>query len=185
VVGTEAAKVAIGMGAEVTVVDVNLERLAELETILHHQARLLYSQPAVVAHALTQADLVIGAVLVAGGRAPTLVKKETIASMRTGAVIIDVAVDQGGCIETIRPTSHTAPTYLVDGVLHCGIPNLPGAVARSATQALVNATFPFVRDLALYGKDALHQNPDFAKGINLDGGKLIHPEVIKAFPDLV
>lgn len=184
VVGTESAKVAIGMGAEVTILDVNLDRLAELETILGGKAKLLYSQPATIAETIQQADLVVGAVLVAGARTPVLVPAELIPTMRLGAVIIDVAVDQGGCIATMRLTSHSQPTYTVDGVLHCGIPNLPGAVARTATQALVNATFPYVQAFAKYGKSALDLNPALAKGVNIDGGKLVHPEVIKAFPDL-
>jgi alanine dehydrogenase len=184
VVGTESAKVAIGMGAQVTILDVNLSRLAELETILQGRAQLLYSHPDQIAEAVTQADLVIGAVLVPGAKAPLLIPKSLIAQMRPYSVLIDVAVDQGGCIETIRPTSHDQPTYLLENVLHCGIPNLPGAVARSATQALVNATFPFVLSLAEQGRTAIEQNPALAKGVNVDRGRLIHPQVRQAFPHL-
>jgi alanine dehydrogenase len=184
VVGTEAAKVALGMGARVTLLDVNLKRLDELSTILQGKAELLYSQPATIATAVAQADLLIGAVLVAGAKAPVLVTPELIRQMPQGAVVIDVAVDQGGCIATSKVTSHAQPTYFCDGILHCGIPNLPGAVPRTATQALVNATLPYVLALAKWGKEALLRDQTLAKGLNVDDGKLVHPAVRQAFPDL-
>ena len=184
VVGTESAKVAIGMGARVTVLDINLQRLNELSTILEGRAELLYSQSAYITSAVLQADLLIGAVLVPGAKAPILVTPELISQMPQGAVVIDVAVDQGGCIATSKVTSHAQPTYFYEGILHCGIPNLPGAVPRSATQALVNATLPYVSALARWGRSALERDQALARGLNIDGGKLVHPEVRNVFPDL-
>ncbi len=184
VVGTEAAKVALGMGARVTLLDVNLQRLNELSTILQGKAELLYSQPATIATAVSQADLLIGAVLVTGAKAPILVTPQLIEEMPQGAVVIDVAVDQGGCIATSKVTSHAQPTYFYNGILHCGIPNLPGAVPRTATQALVNATLPYVSALAKWGREALLKDQALAKGLNIDQGKLVHPAVCEAFPDL-
>jgi alanine dehydrogenase len=184
VVGTEAARIAVGMGARVQILDVSLTRLSELELIFGSRVELLYSTPDGIAEAVTDADLVVGAVLLAGGRAPILVTKELVGEMRSHSVIVDVAVDQGGCIETGRTTSHTEPIYEAEGVLHYGVPNIPGAVPWTSTQALVNATLPYVCAIAREGMNALAIDPVLAKGLNIKQGAIVHPEVLKTFPDL-
>ena len=184
VVGTEAAKMAVGLGARVQIIDINVDRLGELEALFGSRVELLYSSPAQIAASVPQADLLIGAVLVPGRRAPTLVSKDLVATLRPGSVIIDVAVDQGGCIETLRPTSHSQPTYLEHGVVHFGVPNMPGAVPWTATQALNNATLPYVLKLAGQGMAALDADKGLRGGLNVSGGKLVHPAVRDAFPDL-
>lgn len=184
VVGTEAAKMAVGLGARVQIIDLNVERLAYLETLFGSRVELLYSSSAQIAASVPQADLLIGAVLVPGRKAPTLVSKALVATMRPGSVIIDVAVDQGGCIETLRPTSHSQPTYVDQGVVHFGVPNMPGAVPWTATQALNNATLPYVLKLAHHGMDALAIDNGLQGGLNVSAGQLIHPAVRDVFPDL-
>lgn len=184
VVGTEAARMAIGLGAQVKILDINVDRLAYLETLFGFQAELLYSHPSQVEAAVVQADLVIGAVLVPGRRAPTLVSRSLVEQMHPGAVIVDVAVDQGGCVETLRPTSHTEPTYIEAGVVHYGVPNMPGAVPWTATQALNNSTLPYVVRLADEGLKALETEPALAKGLNVHQKRLVHPAVQAVFPDL-
>ncbi len=183
VVGTEAARMAIGLGARVTILDVNLTRLGELESLFGSRAQLLYSNASNIAEAVTTADLVIGAVLIPGKRAPILVRRELVRQMRPHSVIIDVAVDQGGCIETMRPTSHTQPIYIEEGVIHYGVPNMPGATPWTATQALVNATLPYTCALADFGLESLKRDRYLAKGVNIQGGKIVHPAVAEAFPD--
>jgi alanine dehydrogenase len=185
VVGTEAAKIAVGMGAKVQIIDLNVDRLGYLESLFGSRVELLYSTSAQIEQAVKDADLLIGAVLVVGKKAPTLVSRELVTQMRPGSVIIDVAVDQGGCIETLRPTSHTQPTYEAEGVVHFGVPNMPGAVPWTATQALNNSTFPYVMQLADYGLSALGKNQALAKGLNIKQGQIIHPAVQEVFPDLV
>ena len=185
VVGTEAAKIAVGMGARVQIVDINVERLGYLETLFGSRVELLYSTAAQIEQAVEDADLLIGAVLVVGKKAPVLVSRNLVAQMRAGSVIVDVAVDQGGCIETLRPTSHTQPTYVEEGVVHFGVPNMPGAVPWTATQALNNSTLPYIMQLADRGMFALSQNPVLAKGLNVKNGEIIHPAVREVFPDLV
>lgn len=184
VVGTEAAKMAIGLGARVTIVDVNVDRLTELEALFGSRVSLLYSTTAQIEAVVPQADLLIGAVLVPGKKAPTLVKKAIVAAMRSGSVVIDVAVDQGGCIETIRTTSHSAPTYIESGVVHYGVPNMPGAVPWTATQALNNSTLPYVLKLADGGLGAIETDAELAMGVNVRDGALIHPAVRSMFPQL-
>ncbi|WP_035986670.1 alanine dehydrogenase [Leptolyngbya sp. KIOST-1] len=184
VVGTEAAKMAVGLGARVQIIDLNVERLAYLETLFGSRVELLYSSSAQIATSVPQADLLIGAVLVPGRKAPTLVAKDLVAQMRPGSVIIDVAVDQGGCIETLRPTSHSQPTYVEQGVVHFGVPNMPGAVPWTATQALNNATLPYVLKLANQGMEALASDCGLQGGLNVSAGKLVHPAVRDVFPDL-
>ncbi|MGF1520389.1 MAG: alanine dehydrogenase [Nodosilinea sp.] len=184
VVGTEAAKMAVGLGARVQIIDLNVDRLAYLETLFGSRVELLYSSPTQIATSVPQADLLIGAVLVPGRKAPTLVSKDLVGTMRPGSVIIDVAVDQGGCIETLRPTSHSQPTYVEQGVVHFGVPNMPGAVPWTATQALNNATLPYVLKLARQGMDALATDSGLRGGLNVSAGKLIHPAVCDVFPDL-
>ncbi len=185
VVGTEAAKIAVGMGATVQILDINVERLSYLETLFGSRVELLYSNSAHIEESVPQADLLIGAVLVLGRRAPILVSRELVKKMKPGAVIVDVAVDQGGCIETLRTTSHTNPVYTELGVVHYGVPNMPGAVPWTATQALNNSTLPYVRQLANEGIKALVNNPALAKGLNVDCHKIAHPAVQSVFPDLV
>ncbi len=185
VVGTEAAKMAVGMGAKVQIIDINLERLSYLENLFGSRVELLYSTPAQIEQAVKDADLLIGAVLVVGKKAPMLVSRSLVAQMRPGSVIIDVAVDQGGCIETLHPTSHTQPTYEDEGVVHFGVPNMPGAVPWTATQALNNSTLPYVLQLANHGLSALAQDQALAAGLNIKNGQIIHPAVQEVFSDLI
>jgi alanine dehydrogenase len=185
VVGTEAAQIAVGMGARVQIIDINLERLSYLETLFGSRVELLYSTVSQIETSVPDADLLIGAVLVPGRRAPILVKRDLVAQMLPGSVIVDVAVDQGGCIETLHPTSHTHPTYVEADVVHYGVPNMPGAVPWTATQALNNSTLPYVVKLANYGIKALTMDESLAKGLNVSDRKLVHPAVQQVFPDLV
>jgi alanine dehydrogenase len=145
---------------------------------------LLHSQGSAIADAVPTADLLIGAVLVPGQRPPTLVKRSLVAQMYEGSVIVDVAVDQGGCIETLRPTSHTNPVYVEEGVVHYGVPNMPGAVPWTSTQALNNSTLPFVVKLANQGMESLFTDPALAKGLNVKNHRLVHPAVQEVFPEL-
>jgi alanine dehydrogenase len=185
VVGTEAAKIAVGMGAAVQIIDVNVERLAYLETLFGSRVELLYSNSAHIESAVKDADLLIGAVLVPGRRAPILVSRDLVKQMRPGSVIVDVAVDQGGCVETVHPTSHTHPVYLEEGVVHYGVPNMPGAVPWTSTQALNNSTLPYVLQLANSGIKALEKNQALAKGVNVQDHRLVHPALQEVFSDLV
>lgn len=184
VVGTEAAKMAVGLGAQVKILDVNLERLAYLETLFGSRVELLYSNASQIEALVPDTDLLIGAVLVPGRRAPILVSRRFVEQMRPGSVIVDVAVDQGGCIETLRATSHTHPTYIEAGVVHYGVPNMPGSVPWTATQALNNSTFPYVLKLANEGLQALASDPALAKGLNVKNHQLVHPAVREVFADL-
>ena len=185
VVGTEATKMAVGLGAQVTLIDINLERLNQLEELFGSRVQLLYSNSANIETAVAQADLLIGAVLVPGRRSPRLVSRLLVERMSEGAVIVDVAVDQGGCIETVRPTSHSEPVYVETGVLHYGVPNMPGAVPRTATEALNNSTLPYVLKLANLGLGALEQDAALAEGLNVIDHRLVHPAVKLTFPELV
>ncbi|MEC4816151.1 MAG: alanine dehydrogenase [Scytonema sp. PMC 1069.18] len=185
VVGTEAAKIAVGMGAAVQIIDINVERLSYLETLFGSRVELLYSNSAHIETAVKDADLLIGAVLVPGRRAPVLVSRDLVKQMRPGSVIVDVAVDQGGCVETLHTTSHTNPVYIEEGVVHYGVPNMPGAVPWTSTQALNNSTLPYVQQLANFGIKALDKNPVLAKGLNVQNHRLVHPAVQEVFPDLV
>jgi alanine dehydrogenase len=185
VVGTEAARMAVGMGAQVTILDVNVDRLSYLESIFGSRVKLLYSSTTQIETAVVDADLLIGAVLILAQKAPILVPRSLVQRMRSGSVIVDVAVDQGGCIETVRPTSHSHPTYLEEGIVHYGVPNMPGAVPWTATQALNNSTLPYVVKLANFGMAALDKDPVLAKGLNVQNHHLIHPAVQQVFPDLV
>jgi alanine dehydrogenase len=185
VVGTEAARMALGMGARVQILDVNVDRLAYLETLFGSRAELLSSSASTLEAIVPDADLLIGAVLVPARRPPTLVKRELVKAMVPGSVIVDVAVDQGGCIETLRPTSHTHPIYEEEGVVHYGVPNMPGAVPWTATQALNNSTLPYVLKLANLGPAAaIDQDAALAKGLNIQNHQLIHPALQDVFADL-
>ena len=182
VVGTNAAQIALGMGANVTIVDMSLERLRSLDTMLHGRVNTLASNSSNVAAAARRADLLIGAVLLPGAKAPKIVSEEMVSSMKAGSVVVDVAIDQGGCVATARPTTHSDPTYLLNGVVHYCVTNMPGAVPRTSTIGLSNATLPFGLSLAehgLYG--AMARDPDLAKGVNVINGKVTHPAVAEAF----
>jgi alanine dehydrogenase len=184
IVGTEAARMAVGMGAQVTILDVSVDRLSYLETIFGARVIYLYSNAHNIEVSVRSADLVVGAVLIPGKRPPILVSSALVAQMKPGSVIIDVAVDQGGCIETLRPTSHTNPVYVESGVIHYGVPNMPGAVPWTATQALNNSTAPYVLKLADRGLAALTLDLNLAKGVNVRSGEIVHPAVRDVFSDL-
>lgn len=184
VVGTEAARIALGMGARVSILDINVERLAELENLFGSRVELLYSTSGQIAEIVPAADLVVGAVLVPGRKAPVLVPRSLVQRMHPGSVIIDVAVDQGGCIETLRTTSHTNPIYFEEEVVHYGVPNMPGAVPWTATHALNNSTLPYVQKLATLGMAALNHDPALAKGLTVQEHRLMHPAIQEVFPDL-
>ena len=182
VVGTQAAKVAAGMGARVSILDVNLSRLRELDDIMPANVHCLYSTRYAIRKQLQDSDLVIGAVLLPGKKAPSLVLKEDLGTMRPGSVIVDVAVDQGGCVETIKPTTHEEPTYVVDGVIHYGVANMPGGVPRTSTLALTNATLPYATLLANRGwQVACLGDPALALGVNVVEGKVTYAGVAEAF----
>jgi alanine dehydrogenase len=181
-VGTNAAQVALGMGAQVSLLDVNMDRLRYLDETLHGRLTTLSSNATNIAEVLTSADAVIGAVLVTGARAPRLITREMLKLMPRGSVIADVAVDQGGCVETTHPTTHSNPTYEVDGVVHYGVANMPGAVPRTSSFGLANATLPYIVKLADMGlHDALRSDPGLAKGLNTFDGQMMHPAVADAF----
>jgi len=182
IVGTNAAIVALGMGASAVILDINTDRLRYLSEILHGHLITLVSNRHNLAEAVRRADVVIGAVLIPGAKAPKLVTREMVASMKPGSVIVDVAVDQGGCVETTRPTSHSEPTYFVNGVLHYCVPNMPGAVPRTSTYALTNQTLPYTLELAGKGFDgAVRASPALAKGVNVYQGQITHKAVAAAF----
>ncbi|HET6613622.1 MAG TPA: alanine dehydrogenase [Kofleriaceae bacterium] len=181
VVGKNAAKMAMGLGAQVTVLDIDPDTLAYLDDIYEGRIQTLYSDPLAIEDTVKRADLVVGAVLVAGARAPRLVTREHIKIMEPGSVIVDVAVDQGGCVETCHPTTHDDPTFLVDGVIHYCVANMPGAVPRTSTAALTNATLPYVALLADRGlAGAAAADPAVLKGINTHAGGVPHPAVATA-----
>ena len=181
IVGTNAARIALGFGAKTTLIDVNLNRLRELDDIFNGRLYTLASNSYNVAHATREADLVIGGVLIPGTTAPKLVTRGMVAQMKRGAVIVDVAIDQGGCVETARPTSHSNPSYVVDGVVHYCVTNMPGAVPHTSTLALTNATFPYLLRLANLGaKDALRQDAGLAEGLNVWLGTLTHRGVAES-----
>ena len=182
VVGTNAAYIALGMGANVTMMDINLDRLRMLEEILHGRFVTWVASPFHVARAIRRADLVIGAVLVKGAKAPKVVTRAMIAEMKQGSVIVDVAVDQGGCVETSRPTTHSDPIFVVDGVIHYCVANMPGAVPRTSTHGLSNATLPYVLKLANQGfVTAVRDDSALALGVNTYQGKLTYQAVAEAF----
>ena len=181
VVGTNAAWIALGMGSKVTLIDLNLNRLREIDDIFNGRVFTLASNSYNVAHATREADLVIGGVLVPGATAPRIVTRHMVSRMKKGAVIVDVAIDQGGCVETARPTSHSDPSYTVDGVVHYCVTNMPGAVPHTSTLALTNATFLYVLRIANLGvKEALRQDPGFAEGLNTWLGTLTHKGVAES-----
>ncbi|MCX7108521.1 MAG: alanine dehydrogenase [Proteobacteria bacterium] len=182
VVGTNAAKIAAGMGARVVILDVSLERLRYLSDVMPANVQLIFSNRHNVLEQIAAADLVIGGVLITGATAPRLIRKEDLKVMRPGAVIVDVAIDQGGCVETIHATTHEDPIYLVDGIIHYGVANMPGGVPRTSTLALTNATFPYVMELANKGwRQAIKDNAALRKGLNIADGKVTYKGVAEAF----
>jgi alanine dehydrogenase len=182
VVGTHAAKMAAGLGAHVTILDLDLDRLRYLDDVMPANVDLVHSNPHTIRQSLKTVDLLVGAVLVPGAKAPSLVTREDLGFMPNGSVIVDVAVDQGGCVETIKPTTHEDPIYVVDGVIHYGVANMPGAVPRTSTLALTNATFPYALSLANKGwVDACMDDWSLALGLNVVNGKVLYQGVAEAF----
>ncbi len=182
VVGTNAAQMALGLGARVTLMDINLDRLRTLSEILHGNFETIAANPYSVRRAVRYADLLVGAVLVKGAKAPQLVTRKMVAEMKQGSVIIDVAVDQGGCVETTHPTSHSEPIYFVEGVLHYCVPNMPGAVPRTSTLGLSNATLPYIIKLADKGfQAAMAADKALALGVNIYQGQITYQAVAEAF----
>ena len=182
VVGTNAAKVAAGLGARVTVLDINMERLRYLDDIMPKNVVTLMSNAQNIREKIKDADLLIGAILIEGARAPYVVTKDMVQTMKAGAVIVDVAIDQGGCIETSRPTTHSKPTYKLYDVIHYCVSNIPGAVANTSTYALANVTLPYALEIANKGYElASQENPAILRGINMIKGKVTNKAVASAF----
>ncbi|MGI8618014.1 MAG: alanine dehydrogenase [Gemmatimonadaceae bacterium] len=182
IVGINAAKMAAGMGAKVTVLDLSLERLRYLSDVMPANVTLIYSNRHNILEQISTADLVVGAVLIPGAIAPKLIRREDLKLMQPGSVIVDVAIDQGGCVETIKATTHEDPTYVVDGVIHYGVANMPGGVPRTSTLALINATFPYAMQLANKGwKKALRESVPLQRGLNIVDGQVTYPGVAEAF----
>ncbi|MGE3727578.1 MAG: alanine dehydrogenase [Candidatus Sericytochromatia bacterium] len=185
VTGTQAAKVALGMGAFVTIIDRNIDRLRYLDDILTGRFETVASDIGSIARSVKFADLLVGAVLIPGAKAPMLVSEDMVKTMKEGSVIVDISIDQGGCVETILPTSHSNPTYIKHGVIHYGVTNMPGAVPRTSTYALTNSTLPYALLLADKGYlAAIEGNEPLRKGVNIEKGKIVYPVVAAAFPDL-
>ena len=182
VVGANAAKTAAGLGANVLILDINLDRLRYLDDVMPPNVTTLFSDRHNILDSIARADLVVGAVLIPGAKAPRLVQREDLRKMPTRAVIIDVAIDQGGCIETSRPTTHSEPTYIVDDIVHYCVTNMPGAVGRTSTYALTNVTLPYVLQLARKGLDrVVKDNASLAEGVNIHHGKVTNPAVAETF----
>jgi alanine dehydrogenase len=185
VVGCNAARVAAGLGANVTIMDINLERLRYLADIMPTNVTTIFCEPHAVERYAVWADLVIGSVLIPGAKAPMLITRELVGKMKKGAVIVDVCIDQGGCCETSKPTTHSDPVYIVDEVVHYCVANMPGAVGRSSSHALCNATLSYCRELANLGLDGfMNKRPGRATSLNMRNGKLTCPAVAEAFPDM-
>lgn len=180
VVGTNAAKMAVGLGADVTILDVNLARLEYLDDVFQGRVTTLFSNTQNLEQSAIESDLLIGGVLITGHKAPTLISKQVVSQMQKGSVVVDVAVDQGGCIETCKPTSHQNPTYEVDGVIHYCVPNMPGVVSRTSTYALTNTTLKYASMIAAMGvEDAIAKDKALFKGLNVYGGHVCYEPVAK------
>jgi alanine dehydrogenase len=183
-VGVNAARIALGLGADISILDINLDRLRAVDDLFHGRVITLVSNSFNIDQVLRRADLLVGAVLVTGARAPVLVTKAMVASMKEGSVVVDVAVDQGGSVETIRPTTLLDPTYVVSGVVHYGVANMPALVPRTSTFALTNATLPYVLELAGRGLvAAVQRDPALAAGVNVWRGRIVHPAVAQALSE--
>ena len=181
IAGLNAAQMAVGMRADVTIYDISNARLAELDMFFGSQIKTAYATRAAIAHAVARSELVIGAVLIPGAAAPKLVTRDMLKTMKRGSVLVDISIDQGGCFETSRPTTHDNPVYEIDGVIHYCVANMPGAVARTSAFALNNATLPFVLKLANLGaEEAMKADPHLANGLNVSGGKIRHRAVAQA-----
>jgi alanine dehydrogenase len=182
IVGINSAKMAAGLGAQVVVLDISLERLRYLSDVMPANVVLIHSNRHNILEQIETADLVVGGVLIPGAKAPKLIRREDLKRMQPGSVIVDVAIDQGGCVETIKATTHENPTYVIDGVIHYGVANMPGGVPRTSTLALTNATLPYALQLANKGwKQALRDNPALLKGLNVVDGKVAYAGVAEAF----
>lgn len=182
IVGTNAAKIAAGMGADVTIVDINLQRLRYLDDVMPKNVRTMVSNEYSIREMVKDHDLIVGGVLIPGAKAPRLISRDMLKTMRPGTVLVDVAVDQGGCIETCTPTTHENPTFIIDDVVHYCVANMPGAVPYTSTLALTNATLPYAVRLANYGwKKACADNPDLKNGLNIIAGQVVYKAVADAF----
>ncbi len=185
VVGTNAARTAAGLGANVVIMDISLDRLRYLDEIMPDNVTTIYCDPHAVAHYAVKSDLIVGAVLIPGAKAPMLIDRPLLAKMKKGSVLVDVSIDQGGCFATSRPTTHSDPAFLVDGIVHYCVSNMPGAVGRTSSQALCNATLPYCRQLAGLGLDAfVNTSRGNAESLNMREGKILCSAVINVFPDL-
>ena len=182
VVGTQSAKMLAGLGADVTILDINLERLRELDDIMPKNVKTKFSNQYNIEKEIQNAHLVIGAVLIAGAKAPSLITRSMLSDLRKGTVLVDVAVDQGGCFETTKPTTHNSPTYIIEDVLHYSVANMPGAVPMTSTEALTNATVAYAIELANKGwKKACNENEPLKKGLNIINGDIVYKAVADAF----
>ena len=182
VVGTQSAKMLSGLGADVTILDISLDRLRELDDIMPNNVKTKFSNHYNIKQEIKNAHLVIGAVLIAGAKAPNLITKDMLKDLRKGTVLVDVAVDQGGCFETTKPTTHSSPTYIIDDVLHYSVANMPGAVPMTSTEALTNATIAYAIDIANKGwKKACNDNEPLKKGLNIVNGEIVYKAVADAF----
>ena len=182
VVGINAAKMASGLGAKVYILDIDLDRLRYLSDVMPVNCVTLVSSPAAIRDVLPKADVVVGAVLVTGSKSPTLVTRDMLKTMKKGSVLVDVSIDQGGCFETSKETTHADPTYSVDGIVHYAVSNMPGALPRTSTLALNNATLPYAAEIANKGwKKAMRENPEIKRGANVVSGKVTYEGVAEAF----
>ncbi len=185
VVGGNAARVAAGLGANVIIMDIDIEKLRHIDEVMPDNVTTIYSDPHAVEQYALQADLVIGALLIPGGRAPRLISRQLLKNMKRGAVLVDVSIDQGGCFETSKPTTHNDPVYVVDDIVHYCVTNIPGAVGRTSSQGLCNATLPYIRKLSNLGLDAfLNESKGNRNALNIHAGKIKHLEVANAFRNL-
>jgi alanine dehydrogenase len=185
VVGSNAARIAAGLGANVVIMDTSLPRLRQLDAMMPANVTTLFSDPHAISEHLLRVDLVVGAVLLPGRRAPSLISRSQLRDMKPGSVIVDVCIDQGGCVETSRPTTHRDPTYIVEDVVHYCVANMPGAVGRTSTHALCNATLPYIRQLARLGSEGfIEYSVGHHEALNLKDGLIANRDVAAAFEDL-
>lgn len=185
VVGANAARVAAGLGANVTIMDIDIERLRCLDEVMPDNVTTIFCDPHAVHEFAVRSDLIVGALLIPGARSPRLINRAMLGEMKRGAVLVDVSIDQGGCFETSRRTSHSDPVYVIDDIVHYCVPNMPGAVSRTSTQAYCNATLPYIRKLAGLGLEAfLEHEAGVREALNIHGGEITHAGVASAFPDL-